>query len=93
LLGGKKDIVRSGAVMSSIFDMRKGKPSLHVVFDGELLKHEIVNINNNEKMHIGVFHIIFFIYLIVFLFIFLFVYLSVFVYLYFIIYISIFIYI
>jgi hypothetical protein len=63
LLEGKKYIVRSGAILNSILDMRRGKHSLHFVVDDELLPHAIVNIPNNEKMHIRVFHIIFFIYL------------------------------
>jgi hypothetical protein len=92
LLGGEKYIVRSGAVVNCILDMRRDKHSLHFVVDGELLPHAFVNIPNREKMHIGVFCNILFIYLIIYLFIFVFIYLSIFVYLYFIIYISMFIY-
>jgi hypothetical protein len=53
----------SGADVSCILDMRRGKHSLHFVVDDKLLPHAIVNIPDNEKMHIGVFHIILFIYL------------------------------
>jgi hypothetical protein len=63
LLVGKDYFVRSGAIVRSILDMRREKYSLHFMVDGELLPHTIVNIANNEKMHIGVFHIILFIYL------------------------------
>jgi hypothetical protein len=74
LLGGKYYIVRSGAVLNSILDMRRGKHSLHFVVDDELLPHTIVNIPDNEKMHIGVFHFILY---------------NSFIYLYFIIYLFI----
>jgi hypothetical protein len=66
LLDGKKYIVRSGAVVSCILDMRKEKHSLHFVVDGELLPHAIVNITNNEKIHIGVYYFIIFIYFIIY---------------------------
>jgi hypothetical protein len=61
LLEGKDYVARSGAVVSCILDMRKRKHSLHFVVDDELVPHAIVNITNNEKMNIGVFHIILFI--------------------------------
>jgi hypothetical protein len=90
LLEGKDYIVDSGAVVSSILDMRKGRHSLHFVVDGELLPHTIVNVSCNEKMHIGVFHIILFICLIIYIIIYLsitinicviIIYLSIFIYL------------
>jgi hypothetical protein len=46
--------IPSGAVLSSILDMRKEKHSLHFVVDDELLPYAIVNILNNEKIHMGV---------------------------------------
>jgi hypothetical protein len=58
LLGGKKYIVRSGTVLNSFLDMRSGKHSLHFVVDDELLPHAIVNITDNENIHIGVYSII-----------------------------------
>jgi hypothetical protein len=87
--------------VSGFLDMRRGKHSLHFVVDNELLPHAIVNIPNNEKIHIGVFHIFsyYFIYLFIYfyllyyfiyLFILLFIYL--FIYLYFIIHFILFIY-
>jgi hypothetical protein len=60
---GKKYVVRSGAVVRCVLDMRRRKHSLHFAVDDELVPHAIANIDNNEKMHIGVFHIILFIYL------------------------------
>jgi hypothetical protein len=69
LLEGKHYVVRSGAVVSCVLDMRREKHSLHFVVDGELLPHAIVNIPDKEKMHIGVFHIILFIYIFICLFI------------------------
>jgi hypothetical protein len=69
LLEGKDYVVRSGAVVSCILDMRKRKHSLHFVVDDELIPHAIVNIANNEKMHIGVYHIILYIYLFIYIFI------------------------
>jgi hypothetical protein len=54
LLEGKKYIVRSGAVVSGILDMRRGKHLLYFVVDGELLPHAIVNIPDNENIHVGV---------------------------------------
>jgi hypothetical protein len=88
LLEGKDYTVDSGAVVSSILDMRRGKLTLHFVVDGELLPHAIVNISYNEKMHIGVYIIILFIYLIIYIII----YLPVTIYIYIIIYLSLFIY-
>jgi hypothetical protein len=75
LLEGKNYIVRSGAVVSGILDMRRKKHSLHFVVDGELLPHAIVNIPDNENMHFGVCYIVLFIYL---------YFISYFVYIYFI---------
>jgi hypothetical protein len=63
LLDGKDYVVRSSAVLNSILDMRKRKHSLHFVVDDELLPHAIVNIPNNENIHIGVYYFILFIYL------------------------------
>jgi hypothetical protein len=63
LLEGKDHIVRSGAVVSGFLDMRRGKHSLHFVVDGELLPHAIVNIPDNENMHVGVCYVVLFIYL------------------------------
>jgi hypothetical protein len=60
LVGGEKYIVRSGTVWNSILDMRKGKHSLHFIVDSELLPHTIVNIPNNENIHIGVYYFIFY---------------------------------
>jgi hypothetical protein len=67
MLEGKDYAVRSGAVVSGIFDMRREKHSLHFLVDGELLPHTIVNIPDNKKMHIGVFY---FIYLFIFYYLF-----------------------
>jgi hypothetical protein len=53
-------IVRSGAVLNSILDMRSGKHSLHFIVDSELLPFAIVNIPNNENIHIGVYYFILF---------------------------------
>jgi hypothetical protein len=69
LLEEKIYIVRSGAVLSSILDMRSGKHSLHFVVDDKLLPHAIVNITDNENIHIGVYYIILFIYLFTYFFI------------------------
>jgi hypothetical protein len=85
LLEGKDYVVRSGAVVSCVLDMRKEKHSLHFMVDDELIPHAIVNIANNEKMHIGVFHIILFILLFIFYYIlffifYLFIYLFIFYY-------------
>jgi hypothetical protein len=63
LLEGKDHIVRSGAAVSGVLDMRRGKHSLHFVVDGELLPHAIVNIPTNRNIHIGVCYYVLFIYL------------------------------
>jgi hypothetical protein len=64
LLEKKLYIIPSGAILSSILDMRKGKQSLHFVVDDELLPHAIVNIPNDENIHFGVyyFHFLFILY-------------------------------
>jgi hypothetical protein len=59
LLEEKKYIVRSGAVLDSILDMRNGKHSLHFVVDNKLLPHAIVNITDNENIHIVVYYFIY----------------------------------
>jgi hypothetical protein len=46
LLEERKYIVRSGAVLNSILDMRSGKHSLHFFVDDKLLPHSIVNISH-----------------------------------------------
>jgi hypothetical protein len=68
LLEEEKYTVRSGAVLNSILDMRKGKQSVHFVVDSELLPYSIVNIADNENIHIGVYYFIllYFIYLFIF---------------------------
>jgi hypothetical protein len=65
LLGGKDYRVGSGAIVSCVLDMRKEKHSLHFVVYGELLQHAIVNIPDNEKIHIGVYYFFNFIYIFV----------------------------
>jgi hypothetical protein len=75
LLEEKKYIVRSGAVLNSILDMRKRKHSLQFMVDGEILPHAIVNITDNENIHIGVCYIILFCsYIYLFIFYYLFIY-------------------
>jgi hypothetical protein len=83
MLERKDYVVRSGAVVSCILEMGRGKHSLHFVVDDELVPHAIVNIPDNEKMHIGVFHIILFylfIYFYFFIYQFLFIYLYIYIY-------------
>jgi hypothetical protein len=65
LLERKKYIVRSGAVLRVILDMRSEKHSLHYVVDDELLPHAIVNIPDIEKIHMGVCYLLYFIYIFV----------------------------
>jgi hypothetical protein len=55
LIGGKDLEVCSNSFVIGILDMRKGKHSLHFLVNDELIPHAIINIPNNEKMHIGVF--------------------------------------
>jgi hypothetical protein len=59
-LGGERHVIPEGGVVSGILDMRKRKRVLHFVVEDELLPHAIVNIPNNEKMHLGVSHFTFF---------------------------------
>jgi hypothetical protein len=91
LLEGEKYIVRSGAVLNSILDMRSGKHSLHFVVDDKLIPHAIVNITDKKNIHIGVYY---FIYLFIYLFFHLFINLFIFIYLliYLFMYILLFIY-
>jgi hypothetical protein len=79
---GKLYCGRSGAVVSCILDVRREKHSLHFVVDGELIPHAIVKIPNNEKMHIGVFHIILFIYLFIFVYYITYLFICLFIYLF-----------
>jgi hypothetical protein len=74
--------------VSSFLDMRRGKHSLYFVVDGKLLPHAIVNIPYNEKIHIGVFQNILFIYFIFYIII----YSSITICIYIIIYLYFFIY-
>jgi hypothetical protein len=71
----KKYIVKSGVVLYSILDMRKRKHSLHLLVDDELLPHAIVNIPDNENIHIGVCFVILccFIYLCIYILLFIYI--------------------
>jgi hypothetical protein len=60
-LGGEDHVVPFGTVVTRILDMRPEKHNLHFLVDVELLPHAFVNIPD-EKMHIGVFLLIFIIY-------------------------------
>jgi hypothetical protein len=71
LLELKYYVVRSGAVLNSILDMRKGRQSVHFMVDSELLPYAIVNIADNENIHIGVYYFILF-YFILFIYLFIF---------------------
>jgi hypothetical protein len=85
LLEEKRYIVRSGAVLNSILNMRRGKHSLHFVVDDKLLPHSIVNITYNENIHIGVYYIILyilFIYIIYLYYIFIYLFVCLYVYTY-----------
>jgi hypothetical protein len=54
-------VVPYGTVVTGILDMRSGKHDLHFLVGVELLPHAFVNIPD-EKMHIGVFLFIFYLF-------------------------------